>query len=333
MGLVSKTFTFAAGATIIASEHNTNLDTLYNLVNGNLENSNIKAGAAIVGSKLDLSEPPAIGGTTPASGAFSTLSASGNTTLNGNVAIGNSSGDSVSVYAATLQLINDLTVAGTFTNLGSVTSVDINGGTIDAVSIGASSSSAGYFSSLIVTNEITEFSTDGTLGGNSDSAIPTEKAVKTYADNITGFSNVLYSWSGHDTDDTDIEYHADQTSLTPVMGGNNTYIFFAGDSSTAKTFQRYKYIHLSGISTWTLNARLWADANDANKEAIFTVDIGGGTLTGSIKRQGDTPNWATASTIDVSSLTPGTTYDVLLKLSNETNATRSYCSAYTITGS
>lgn len=35
---------------------------------------------------------------------------------------------------------------------------------------------------LTVVNAITEFSTDGTLGGNSDSALPTEKAVKTYVD-------------------------------------------------------------------------------------------------------------------------------------------------------
>ena len=38
------------------------------------------------------------------------------------------------------------------------------------------------FAGLTVTNAINEFSTDGTLGGDSDSAIPTEKAVKTYVD-------------------------------------------------------------------------------------------------------------------------------------------------------
>ena len=37
-------------------------------------------------------------------------------------------------------------------------------------------------SSLTLINTITEFSTDGTLGDNSDSAVPTEKAVKTYVD-------------------------------------------------------------------------------------------------------------------------------------------------------
>ena len=37
---------------------------------------------------------------------------------------------------------------------------------------------------------VNEFSTDGTLTGNSDTAIPTEKAVKTYVDSIAGASSI-----------------------------------------------------------------------------------------------------------------------------------------------
>lgn len=50
--------------------------------------------------------------------------------------------------------------------------------------------------------EIDEFSTDGTLAGNSDTAIPTEKAVKTYVDDTTSLS-------------VPIQYFADQLE-TPV---------------------------------------------------------------------------------------------------------------------
>ena len=39
---------------------------------------------------------------------------------------------------------------------------------------------------ITLINTINEFSTDGTLGDNSDSAIPTEKAVKTYVDESGG---------------------------------------------------------------------------------------------------------------------------------------------------
>lgn len=52
MGLVSKTYTFSSGATIVASEHNTNFDTLYTLANGNIDNTNIIASAGIEDSKL-----------------------------------------------------------------------------------------------------------------------------------------------------------------------------------------------------------------------------------------------------------------------------------------
>ena len=48
----------------------------------------------------------------------------------------------------------------------------------------------GQFSSIALDSTsdlyITGFSTDGTLSTNSDSSIPTEKAVKTYVDNNSG---------------------------------------------------------------------------------------------------------------------------------------------------
>jgi len=52
MGLVSKTYTFSAGAVIVAAQHNTNFNTLYNLVNGSLDTDNLDANAAIVDTQL-----------------------------------------------------------------------------------------------------------------------------------------------------------------------------------------------------------------------------------------------------------------------------------------
>jgi len=54
--LITKSYTFSAGATILASEHNTNFDTLYNWANGNVDNANIKASAGISLSKLSLGD-------------------------------------------------------------------------------------------------------------------------------------------------------------------------------------------------------------------------------------------------------------------------------------
>lgn len=73
MALIVKPNTFSAGATIVASEHNSNFDTIYNDYNGNITNANVDANAAIVASKLDLTAPGAIGSTTAAAGSFTNV--------------------------------------------------------------------------------------------------------------------------------------------------------------------------------------------------------------------------------------------------------------------
>lgn len=52
MSIIIKPNSFSAGATIIASEHNSNFDVIYADYNGNIQNSNIAANAAIVDTKL-----------------------------------------------------------------------------------------------------------------------------------------------------------------------------------------------------------------------------------------------------------------------------------------
>jgi hypothetical protein len=61
-------------------------------------------------------------------------------------------------------------------------------------SIGVGTGDSPTFAGLTVVNAITEFSTDGTLGGDSDSALPTEKAVKTYVDNEIAGAKVTYKY-------------------------------------------------------------------------------------------------------------------------------------------
>lgn len=52
MSLITKTYTFSNGATVYASEHNSNNDTIYSDYNGNITNANVSASAAIADSKL-----------------------------------------------------------------------------------------------------------------------------------------------------------------------------------------------------------------------------------------------------------------------------------------
>lgn len=52
MATITKPNTFSAGATIFASAHNENFDTIYNDYNGNITNANVAAGASITDTKL-----------------------------------------------------------------------------------------------------------------------------------------------------------------------------------------------------------------------------------------------------------------------------------------
>ena len=61
---------------------------------------------------------------------------------------------------------------------------------------------------LTIVNAITEFSTDGTLADDSDSALPTEKAVKTYVDDYGGglIGNIFDCGTSDITLDEDISF-------------------------------------------------------------------------------------------------------------------------------
>lgn len=52
MSSISKPYTFSAGAVIVASEHNSNFDTIYNDYNGNITGVNIASGANIADTSL-----------------------------------------------------------------------------------------------------------------------------------------------------------------------------------------------------------------------------------------------------------------------------------------
>jgi len=58
------------------------------ITDGTIVNADINASAAIVGSKLDLSSPGAIGGTSPSTGAFTTASVTGDITTTNQTAPG-----------------------------------------------------------------------------------------------------------------------------------------------------------------------------------------------------------------------------------------------------
>ena len=117
-------------------------------------------------SKVDIDsgaiDGTAIGANSASTGAFTTLSSSGNTT------IGDASGDTTTFNSAAWTLSNATTVSGTWANLGTVTTADINGGSIDGAVIGAASAAAGTFTNLTAsgtTISITDSNGSGVIDG------------------------------------------------------------------------------------------------------------------------------------------------------------------------
>ena len=137
MATITKTYEFVDATTAEAAEVNTNFDTIYNEFNGSIDNANVKAAAAIAGSKLNLTSGTgaitatgavAITGATAITGALSvstTLTQTGAASLASTLAVSGKS-----TFAATVQTVTTYTpaAAGTAT-------VDVSLGNINAITM------------------------------------------------------------------------------------------------------------------------------------------------------------------------------------------------------
>jgi len=97
-------------------------------------------------------------------------------------------GTNVQAYGAVLDDLNTLGAAASDGQFIVATGAGVfayESGATARSSIGLGTGDTAQLAGVTLTNTVTEFSTDGTLGDNSDSAVPTEKAVKTYADALS----------------------------------------------------------------------------------------------------------------------------------------------------
>lgn len=185
MATISKPTTFSAGNTIIASEHNSNFDTIYNDYNGNITNINVASGAAIAASKLNLA-----------------------------------------TIAQNITFTGDNTFAGTtIADLGSVTTADINGGTVDAT-VGGTTPAAGTFTALQAnttlklgtTNQGDIIYDNGTslvrlTPGTSGNFLKTQGAAANPIWDSAGGTNLISTTTGSDTNTGDITIAASKQYL------------------------------------------------------------------------------------------------------------------------
>jgi hypothetical protein len=77
-----------------------------------------------------------------------TLTVAGTSTLNGNLAVGDAAADTINFKSSGWTLTNNVSITGTWADIGSITTADINGGTIDGTVIGNGSAAAGTFTTL-----------------------------------------------------------------------------------------------------------------------------------------------------------------------------------------
>jgi len=103
-----------------------------------------------------------IGSNTAAAGTFTDLTSTGNTI------VGNATGDALTINPSAWTLANAVTITGTWADLSTVTTADINGGTLDGVTIGATVAPTVTNLGTVTTADINGGTIDGvTIGATS----------------------------------------------------------------------------------------------------------------------------------------------------------------------
>ena len=317
MATIIKPNTFSAGATIIASEHNANFDTIYSDYNGNITNSNIAVNAAIADTKL----------------AQITTAQKVNTSSL--VTTSQAIGDIVYADSATSYTRREIGGATTFLAGGTTPSYrqislissdtgdilpPIKGGTGKDLS----SSAQGGILYLNGTGLITVLAA-GTSGlflqtrGSSNDPI--------YAK--SGLSNVLFSYSGMVDNGG---FFSEETSLT-TTAINARYAYWCVISQNVYvTIISSKFRKIPGVSTVTIYAYIWNSEVDQSANCKVIIGSTSENVSGTSGQQ--TPEWKTFD-IDVSSLVDETVYDVTIQLlnTNSSNAKSSYLGSIIALGS
>lgn len=119
-------------------------------------------------------------------------------------------------------------------------------------------SDAGYITAdsistpaIKIVNPINEISTDGTLSGNSDFAIPTEKAVKTYVDTYGSFpyaSGTTYTEGSATTErSTTSTTYTKLKEITPIVRGGTVTVQW-DFNATGGSFTSYTKVYVNGVA-------------------------------------------------------------------------------------
>lgn len=169
--------------------------------------------------------------------------------------------------------------------------------------------------------------------GNSGKFLTTDATNTSWGTAGSGFGNVVFCWFGSVIGATNTFGLKGGTSLTPNMSTYTVdYEFFGVYGTTYRTILTGKFTKIEGINTITVCSQVWGDAG-AGTEPWVKVDIGGQNSEARLAVGSSTPGWMTPFTVDVSSLSDGTVYDITIQLHNDSGTHTAYCSAIMLTGS
>jgi hypothetical protein len=266
-GAVAGTFTIGSTLGVTGT---TTLSTA-NITTGVITSVDINSGAI---------DNVTIGGTTAGAGSFTTLSATGTSTLaTVDINAGAIDGTTIGASSASPATVTDLTATGTST----LTTVDINAGNIDNTVIGASTAVAGSFTTVSTSGQATLATVD-INGGNIDGTIigaSTTAAIT--GTTITG-SSLVGPLTGNVTGNI-------TGNVTGNLTGNVTGNVTAG--SGLSTFNNVTVNGTLDVTGTTIaNVTDPTSAQDAaTKNYVDTADalklnLSGGTMSGAIAMGG-----------------------------------------------
>lgn len=257
------------------------------------------SGSLTLGGTLDLSAPPTIGNTTPNTGAFTTLTVNDNTTL------GSSNTDTVNFNARinsdfdpatdnaydlgrTGHEWRNLYITGT-ANIDSLIAdtADINAGTIDNTSIGATTAASAKVTTLDITSTLALNGSTGTAGyvlTSNGSSAPTWQANAngiTIADDTTTNATRYLTFSDLTTGtETTLDVSSTKLTYNPSTGIVNA-----------------TGLNLSGLTASS------AVATDASKNLVSVTNTGSGNNVLATSPTLTTPNIGAATATSVNGLT------------------------------
>lgn len=144
-------------------------------------------------------------------------------------------------------------------------------------------------------------------------------------DPVGGGANTIFSWLGTDeanpgTNGAPAFLQIASTATNPTFNstnfGNSFYGGTVADTPTySKLIPTFKWTKPSGINTAILHIKIWSPGNG---NFSIKLDVGGQSSTGSVSSTLTTPTWRSSLvSVDISSLSTGTTYDVAISGTND----------------